>query len=304
MVSAKVEKDLTVKDAAALAAIGRDPRATSPSSPNKNATIGKLKGSRLNPAEHATWRQAIIKDYKKLAGAPAAMRSDRPQVLAAMRNGSWKALQYASEELRGDVSFVREAVTIGGMCLQYGSEVVRKDREVVLAACKKDGMALQYAYFAAHKDDFEIVQEAVQQDWRSYQFASVRLRSMREMAMEAVKQNWNCLQYVSDECQGDREIIREALKQNGEALRYASETLRPDRSLASQASDMGVSIVAFGDEISYPHPDAWGREAAQVNSRRPEEEDGRGGSLGEANDKVEEPPPPEAGTEAATAAAP
>ena len=51
------------------------------------------------------------------------------------------ALEYASEELRGDKEVVLEAVRQNGWLLEYASEELRGDREVVLEAVRQNVVA-------------------------------------------------------------------------------------------------------------------------------------------------------------------
>eukprot|EP00929_Paragymnodinium_shiwhaense_P113837 TRINITY_DN82123_c0_g1_i1.p1 TRINITY_DN82123_c0_g1~~TRINITY_DN82123_c0_g1_i1.p1 ORF type:complete len:329 (+),score=64.45 TRINITY_DN82123_c0_g1_i1:74-1060(+) len=243
----------------------------------------KILKPKMNPQELATWRNAVKKDWRKLGQAPMQMRNDPLVVLGAMREGHWRAYQHASEELRGSRHFAVEAVSIGGLALQYGFERVRKDRDVVIAAARQNGLAIQHAYYSAHKDDKEIVLEAVAQDWRSLQFASDRLRGDREVVREALRQNWQTLSFVTEEIQADPEIISEAIRQDALALRYASEALRVNPALLAQARDGGLVLASNGDDVSYPYPDAWSREGAQVHSRH-----AAGGALSPPSMETEE----------------
>ena len=65
-------------------------------------------------------------------------------VLEAVKQDG-RALEYASEELRGDKEVVMEAVKQYGRALEYASEELRGDKEVVMEAVKQNGLALEYA---------------------------------------------------------------------------------------------------------------------------------------------------------------
>ena len=70
--------------------------------------------------------------------------STRDEVLEVVKYYG-DALEYASEELRGDREVVMEAVKQDGDALQYASEELRGDREVVMEAVKQNAYALFYA---------------------------------------------------------------------------------------------------------------------------------------------------------------
>ena len=55
------------------------------------------------------------------------------------------ALQYATEELRGDREIVMAAVTQNGWALQFATEALRGDREIVMAAVTQNWRALRHA---------------------------------------------------------------------------------------------------------------------------------------------------------------
>ena len=54
-------------------------------------------------------------------------------------------LQYASEELRGDLDMVLAAVKSNGYALTHASEELKNNKDVALEAVRKDGQALEYA---------------------------------------------------------------------------------------------------------------------------------------------------------------
>ena len=62
-------------------------------------------------------------------------------------NKTGNALEYASEELKGDKEVVLVAVNQkeGGYAVQFASEELKGDKQVVLAAVNQSGWALQFA---------------------------------------------------------------------------------------------------------------------------------------------------------------
>ena len=88
-------------------------------------------------------------------------RDDREATLEAVKRDG-RALQHASEELKGDRGVVMEAVKQCGYALEYASEELKGDREVVLEAIKQNGHVLRYASEELRSDG-EVVTEAVKQ---------------------------------------------------------------------------------------------------------------------------------------------
>ena len=98
------------------------------------------------------------------------------------------ALQWASDEAKGDRSIVLAAVSQDWGTLQWASDKLRGDCEIVLKAVSQSGGALSWALGEA-KGDRNIVLKAVSQDWRTLQWASGELRGDHEIVMKAVSQD-------------------------------------------------------------------------------------------------------------------
>ena len=82
-------------------------------------------------------------------------------MLAAVFNDG-RALQYATEELKGDHEIVLAAVSNYGQALQYAAEELKGDREIVLAAVSEDGCSLNYATNGLKADE-EMMRHALEQ---------------------------------------------------------------------------------------------------------------------------------------------
>ena len=65
-------------------------------------------------------------------------------VMTAAAQDGW-ALEYATEELRGDREVVMTAVAQAGGALQYATEELRGDRDVVMTAIASLGWAVEHA---------------------------------------------------------------------------------------------------------------------------------------------------------------
>ena len=55
------------------------------------------------------------------------------------------ALEYASEELKGDRAFILEAVKQNGKALRYAEEELKSDKEFVMAAVNHNRSSFNYA---------------------------------------------------------------------------------------------------------------------------------------------------------------
>ena len=157
------------------------------------------------------------------------------------------ALEYASEELRGDKEVLMAAENQTTYALKNAAfkkatqhflddEVIINDRDIILAAVKNFGDALRYASKELRKDR-EIVLEAVSKPHSgdNLAYADEVLRGDRELVLIAVINGGSALQYASDDLKRDREVVLNAVTNNGSALQYASEDLRKDREVVLAA---------------------------------------------------------------------
>eukprot|EP00439_Symbiodinium_sp_Y106_P051932 s2555_g6.t3 len=203
---------------------------------------------KLSPAECKAWIQAVAGDWQALGKAPLAVRMDPRLGVAAVKQ-DWRAIQFAGENLRADKSFMLQALQYSGFALQFASQALRCDREVVLEAVRKDGCSIRHAFYQAFREEFDIVKEAVANDWRALQFASSEMKKNKEIALVAIEQSWEAVRLFDEELQGDYAIMDAAVSQHGEALRFASETLRANPVLVRKAAENGWQVVAEGNEI-------------------------------------------------------
>ena len=104
--------------------------------------------------------QAVSENGRALQYATEELKGDRKIVMAAVsKNGG--ALQYATEELKGDRKIVMTAVSNDGLALQHATEELKCDREIVMTAVSVDGLALRCSTKEL-KDDGEILQHALE----------------------------------------------------------------------------------------------------------------------------------------------
>ncbi|CAJ1330894.1 unnamed protein product [Effrenium voratum] len=143
-----------------------------------------------------------------------------------------------------------QALKRSGMALQFASEALRCDREVVLEAARQDGCSVRFAFYQAFREDFDIMKEAIANDWRSYGYASNELKRNKDLALFAIEQSWETLQFVDEDLQDDLEVMSAAVSQKGEALRYASDRLRIHPELVRKADEMGWQVVTEGNDVA------------------------------------------------------
>jgi hypothetical protein len=135
-------------------------------------------------------------------------------VLAAVKNNG-RALEYASDDLRGDKEVVLAAVKNDGSAIEFASASLQKDKDVLLASVKNNIYALYY--YPELKDDKDIFMSASAIGY-SLQFASPALRNDKEFILSLVKKNGMVLEYASFALKQDKDVIYAALTQNGNAL--------------------------------------------------------------------------------------
>ena len=127
---------------------------------------------------------------------------------AVSQNGH--ALEFATDELRGDREVVMKAVSENGYALEHATEELRADREVAMKAVSQEGPALQHAR-EEMRGDREVVMKAVSQNGYALKHATEELRGDREVVMRAVSENGHALEHATDELRGDREMMEVAL---------------------------------------------------------------------------------------------
>ena len=110
---------------------------------------------------------------------------------------SWEglALQYATEELKGDRKIVMVAVSNNGFALRYATQELKGDREIVMAAVSQQGGALQFATEEL-KGDREIVMAAVSQKGLAIRHATKELKDDEEILQHALERSQNCSDLV------------------------------------------------------------------------------------------------------------
>ena len=124
-------------------------------------------------------------------------------------------------------------------------------RDEALEAIKEDGRFLEYASLELRADR-NVVLAAVRQASLAIAYASPVLQADREVVLAAVRQNGDALQYASEayvpmwaDQRAIREVVLEAVRQNGMALRYASKELRADCEVVLEAGRQNGEALQF-----------------------------------------------------------
>lgn len=108
----------------------------------------------------------------------------------------------------GDKEFMFKAVNLNWRALEYASEDLKDDKEIVAVAMKQDVRALHYASENL-KNDKELVIEAVKAIGSMLAVASKSLKDDKEIVFEAVKQDPDALKYASENLKNDKGIVAE-----------------------------------------------------------------------------------------------
>lgn len=215
-----------------------------------SSLTSNLPSHHLRPTEIQLWRQGVQRDWKQLAKAPAALTADPVLVMEACVQ-NYRALQFASTEIRGNRDFVLQVIrTCGAQALQFGTDLVRGDREVVWEAVSRDPTTLKYAFYRHLKADKELAMLAVQKNWRQLEIVMPELQADKELCMVAVQQDWRAIQHMDEALHRDKDIMKIAVEQSGEALRYCGEALRLDPDLVALAQRRGAEVVCDGETKS------------------------------------------------------
>lgn len=95
---------------------------------------------------------AVEKDPLMLQFASRNLKADKELVLHAVKR-CWKALEYASCEVRSDEDVVAAALAQNPLALQFAADNIKNDYNLVLEIVKKDPQALMFASKKLRADD-------------------------------------------------------------------------------------------------------------------------------------------------------
>merc|ERR1719506_706617 len=107
----------------------------------------------------------------------------------------WRALRFATDEVRGDVGIVGAAVhqdnPLGVLenmrALEYASFYLRSDKSFLLWAAEKSERALDYATDVVLSDK-DFIKKASMRNWRCLDYAGNNLKQSREFMLQAVSE--------------------------------------------------------------------------------------------------------------------
>jgi len=167
--------------------------------------------------------------------------------------------------LKSDKEIVLAAVTQNGNALQYASDDLKGDQNVVFAAFKQKGYSVE-----GHMSVREMILAAVRADGNNLQFASNELREDREVVLAAVRKSGAALKFALGELNQDSECLKASgLWDEGERQYSRNEQaiLSVKFSLAEQstpyASQFALAMKndAFLKNFKTYNPNAWCKES-------------------------------------------
>lgn len=184
--------------------------------------------------------EAVKRNVRALEYLDPGLWGDRIVIAAALEvgdplhSGGEFIWQLATEELREDPAFVRQALEINGYALEFMSESQRMDRQLVMAAVRQAGGALRHASVALRADE-AVVREAVRQDGLALEFAHEQLQASPQLAYEAAAQNISAMKFAPSALRADRSFVLRCLRHSTFALNFAADALRGDREFIVEA---------------------------------------------------------------------
>lgn len=124
----------------------------------------------------------------------------------------------ASERLKKDKGFLREAAKLGGVSLGACPEEFKADKELVLAIVKNDGWELQYASLELRGDE-DCARAAVASTVGVLQYVTAAEKLRRELAVLSAGQHGRAtlMALKGSQLLGDKEIVLAALRSSSDA---------------------------------------------------------------------------------------
>ncbi|MCL2722622.1 MAG: DUF4116 domain-containing protein [Treponema sp.] len=194
-----------------------------------------------------------------------------------------------SPELRADIDFMTIAINKNGIALQYASEELRGNKELALYALENCNAThsiievrdLYKTLSQALRADIDIITSAVKLDASVLCNAPDEFRDNKELAMLAlnnqyyspfscphgliyclsprlkadvdfmisvINKNISDLQYASDDLHSDINFMTRAVNKSGFAIRYASDDLRDNIDLVTIAINQDASALRFASD--------------------------------------------------------
>ena len=153
--------------------------------------------------------------------ATEELKGDRKIVMAAVSQDCY-ALEFATEELQGDPEIVMQAVSQNGFALQFAAEELKGDREIVMAAVSQNGFALRCATEEL-KDDEKILQHALEGSQNCRGLVGLRVVLMSGRCCSVVFRLRTTMRFVLRRCAESLDLDPEHVERNGTLMRGPTE---------------------------------------------------------------------------------
>tara|TARA_X000001036_G_scaffold423786_1_gene448127 strand:+ start:601 stop:1650 length:1050 start_codon:yes stop_codon:yes gene_type:complete len=155
-------------------------------------------------------------------------------MMAVLKNDGMFASRYPGIHLPKDLAMA--AVGSNGAALSLDAlKEYTNDRDVVERAVQQNWRSFQFAGTGI-RGKYDTVKMAVQTDWRTIQWAGPRITDDRVSMMDMVSVNPMCFIFASPELRGDRPLVMQAVEQKGDLLDEAISFFKKDRVLQSTAA--------------------------------------------------------------------
>jgi G:T-mismatch repair DNA endonuclease (very short patch repair protein) len=138
------------------------------------------------------------------------------------------------------------AVKLDGLKLKVLKRF-QSDKAVVQAAVMQNYRAFEYASSSLRGDE-EIVKEILSRQGLALQYVEKELLNDPDVVMTAVEQTWKAFEFASPEVQRDRNIVIKMLSQNGLQLERVSKDLQNDPEVVLVAIDADGESLEFASE--------------------------------------------------------
>jgi len=167
---------------------------------------------------------------------------------------SFMGFGLVSTPLRDNFRVALAGVESSGRALQYASERLRGDPKIVCAAIEDCATALEFASLGL-RDNIDIVKKAVSQNMHALEFASERIRSDSVYVLSVIEtMGGDALEHASLELKASKEIVMASVKRpsppTGSPIRHADSIMQTNLDIAMAAVEMdGMAIAYVGDTL-------------------------------------------------------
>merc|ERR1712100_881079 len=129
--------------------------------------------------DHKFMHSIVKLNWKALSYASLEVRGKKDVVLSGVKQ-NWLALQSTSPELLQNSDFVIEAIQANRESMAYSAKLHSDNRDfwVKLVKAFPDGVALFVDFYEGEtlQKDNELMKELTKKDWRAFQIASSEMR--------------------------------------------------------------------------------------------------------------------------------